>query len=98
MIGHVVQVASSILVVLATATFILVFARERYWASTAMGRSLMVAAVGTLLLASQGLMLTVLGPHYPGRNWYVVAGRVLVAAAFAQRIVVLERARRGDGS
>ena len=96
MIGHVVQVASSVVLVAATVAFIAVFARERYWAATAMGRSLMVAAVGTLLLASQGLMLTVLGPHYPGHNWYVVAGRVLVAAAFAQRVIVLERARRGD--
>ena len=96
MTGHVVQVASSVALVAASGVFIGYFSRERYWSATAMGRSLMVAAVGTLLLASQGLLLTVLGPHYPGRNWYVVLGRVLVAAAFAQRVIVLERARRGD--
>lgn len=91
----VVMPASSVLVVLVTGAFLAVFVREP-WTRHPFGQSVMVLTVGVLLLAGLGLAVYVLGPDYPGREYAVLTGRLLVAAAMGQRLYVLVRERRKD--
>ena len=88
--------ASAALLFVVAVGFALYFARERVWWKTPFGRSVMVLTLGIIVLSGQGLAYQILGPHYPGRVWYVIGGRFLVAGALLQRAVVLLRARRAD--
>lgn len=88
--------ATACLLWLSALAFIVYFAREYNWRRHLMGRSLMTAAAGVLILAAHGVLFQVFGPDYWGRSWGVPAGRLLVTAAFVQRIFALRRARRED--
>lgn len=87
--------ASSVLVVVMTAAFLLAFVFEP-WIRHPFGQSVLVLTVGVLLLASLGLAVYVLGPDYRFREQAVLVGRLLVAAAMGQRLWVLLRERRKD--
>lgn len=91
-----VNTATAFLLWFTALAFIVYFACEYHWIKTAMGRSLMVMAVGVLILTSHGVAFQVFGPGYWGREWIVPVGRALVIAAFLQRIWALRRARRDD--
>ncbi|KRB73088.1 hypothetical protein ASE01_20140 [Nocardioides sp. Root190] len=87
--------SSSVLVLAVTGAFLLVFVREP-WIRHPFGQSVLVLTLGVLLLAGLGLAVYVLGPDYPGREYAVLTGRLLIATAMAQRLVVLIRERRKD--
>ena len=87
--------ASAGLTALVTLAFLAVFVREP-WTKHPFGQSVMVLSVGVLLLSCLGLAVYIFGPNYPGREYAVLTGRLLITVAMGQRLVVLIRARRKD--
>ncbi len=87
--------ASAGLLAIVTTLFLLVFAREP-WTKHPFGQSVMVLSIGVLLLSCLGLAVYIFGPDYPGREYAVLTGRLLITVAMGQRLVVLLRARRKD--
>lgn len=87
--------ASAGLLAIVTTLFLLVFVLEP-WTKHPFGQSVMVLSIGVLLLSCLGLAVYIFGPDYPGREYAVLTGRLLITVAMGQRLVVLLRARRKD--
>lgn len=87
---------SSVALMLTALGFIAYFHWEKEWIKTPMGQSLMVMAVGVLILSSHGVAFQLFGPNYWGREWIVPLGRIVVIGAFMQRIWALFKARHED--
>lgn len=74
-----------------TAVFIGIYAREP-WRRTWFGQSIMILAVAVLIFSTLGTIAT-FWPDYPFREEIRLCGRLLIAVAMTQRLVVLVRLR-----
>jgi amino acid transporter len=90
-----VTAASAVAVVfnlVVTGVFIAIYAREP-WRRTWFGQSIMILAIAVLIFSALGTLAT-FWPDYPFREEIRLLGRVLIAIAMTQRLVVLIRLRR----
>lgn len=90
--------ATAIYNVVACVVFIITYHRHRYhaWRDTWFGRSVMTLAAAVLWFSLLGLLASVLGPNYWGADVLRWVGRMAVAVAMTQRLVVLIMIDRED--